>query len=238
MREAGVKKVLCPHCGAYSEPYKYKNAWQCGLCRDELFEQDLARGAEGVPKANPHGEVPIPRGVTIADGGDSGPFVIKCKWSRASAFGMLVSVFVLHAIGYGFSDPNTVLDTERRLGLVFLLGTFDLAALVIAAYSLLEVTQFTLDGPSLTVRSGPLPWFGNRTVEARAIVQLYVKRVDSRDATNYALLAVLGDGREVEIQGFEAGTPRSKREMARLLENLLERRLALTPARVQGEVER
>jgi hypothetical protein len=226
-------KLLCAHCGGYADPYEDEEprAPRCGLCHDKLSEEDLARGREGPPKRKPRDEVPVPDGVTVREGGNGGPLVVMCKWPRTRG----VWTLVVSCLGFGATVYATRGNPNATNADLFA-GVLGLGALVFAAYFLLETTQFTLDGPSLTVHHGPLPWPGNRTFDAHAILQLYVTvdTVETRgsDMTFYCLVALLQNGKEVEIDSFQ-----DNRRMALLLENLFEERLALTPARVQGEVE-
>jgi hypothetical protein len=99
----------------------------------------------------------------------------------------------------------------------------------------LNATTLTVGHDALTVRHGPLPWSGNRTLPATAIRQLHCERSGTRSRNggtvySYGLFATLTDGQKLKlVSGFtESADPR-------LLEQKIESHLRIPNRRVAGE---
>ena len=84
----------------------------------------------------------------------------------------------------------------------------------------------------LTIRHGPLPWRGNRSLPAAQIRQLFCEeRRGNKGAVTYALSAMLADGQKLNLLGgFD------EPDEPRYLEQLLEQRLRIQPQAVAGEL--
>ena len=97
----------------------------------------------------------------------------------------------------------------------------------------LNRTRIDLSRSALTVRHGPLPWIGGRTLPAAQIKQLYCEQVRGQENGQgvYKLCALMNDGRKVVLIG---GCPDT--DIPRYIEKELERRLRIADAPVVGEV--
>lgn len=100
---------------------------------------------------------------------------------------------------------------RRALGPLAALGALHLAAGIGVTYAaiagLVNTTVITAAQGLLEIRHGPLPWLGNRRVEARQLNQLYAKRVVNRSKhgthTSYQLRAHTQDGKDIKLVGVE-----------------------------------
>jgi len=99
----------------------------------------------------------------------------------------------------------------------------------------LNATTLTVSHDALTIRHGPLPWAGNRTLPAAAIRQLHCERSGSRSRNGgtvytYNLFATLTDGQKLKLVGgfTESADPR-------LLEQKIESHLRIPNQHVVGE---
>jgi hypothetical protein len=104
-----------------------------------------------------------------------------------------------------------------------------------ALAGLLNRTEIDVSRAELTIRHGPLPWPGNKTLPGRSLAQLYVGEVfTKRNASQtavYNLLAVDREGRKVTLL-----TNLEEKDQALYLEQVLEQRLGIEDASVDGEL--
>jgi hypothetical protein len=106
--------------------------------------------------------------------------------------------------------------------------------------SLLNSTTVLVDGDRLSIRHGPVPWSGNRSLDIADIIQLYCddnyatsnRTTDSSLTWRYNLNAMLVDGRKLKLL---SGLPK---DQALFCEQQLEEWLAIEPYPVSGELER
>jgi hypothetical protein len=87
----------------------------------------------------------------------------------------------------------------------------------------------------LTIRHGPLPWWGNRELPRSQIEQLFCERTWARTNQNqcgpqYQLYATMGEGKKLRLLGGFRYLGE-----ARFLEQQIERRLGIKPQAVVGE---
>jgi hypothetical protein len=98
----------------------------------------------------------------------------------------------------------------------------------------LNRTVISVSPERLTVRHGPLPWFGNRDLPSREIEQLYCERrvteTDDGQVVRFELAASLHDGRKVRLlKGLDAAN------QAQYIEQEVERWLGIVDQPVDGE---
>lgn len=97
-------------------------------------------------------------------------------------------------------------------------------------------TVIRVAGMTLSVRHGPLPWFGNRTLGTSELKQLYCTRTLRRNrrsvSERYALNAVLAQGQKVELLGHDLDE-----EQALFLEQRIEDHLGIRDERVPGQID-
>lgn len=108
---------------------------------------------------------------------------------------------------------------------------------VLAGY--INKTTVRVDHSQLTVRHGPIPWWGNKTIDTAEIVQLYTKQNLGRShrnsgwASNFELHAVMKQGKHQKIlSGLESS------EYALFAEQVIEAHLGIADYPVRGEYGR
>lgn len=99
------------------------------------------------------------------------------------------------------------------LGVSILLGYYGLCLIV-------NSTEFRVDSEYLTVKHGPLPWFGHRKIPACEIVQLSTHYHYSKHSSHYRVRAHLRNGRSVQILEY-AETEAEARSIERAIERHL-----------------
>ena len=104
---------------------------------------------------------------------------------------------------------------------------------VIAGF--LNSTRVGVRGGALFVQHGPLPWKGNRALDAREVSQLFTKEKVTQGkggpTSTFELHAILAGGERVPlVTGF------SDVEQALWLEQALEERMGIVDVEVAGEV--
>ncbi len=111
-------------------------------------------------------------------------------------------------------------------GWISLFGGVMLALATLMAYYgacvLVNSTEFRVDEKLLTVRHGPLPWFGKRSIPVDRIMQLSTKIHRTRHALTYRLTATLVDSAPIELaEGINTAAE------ARSIERAIERHLGI-----------
>lgn len=98
-------------------------------------------------------------------------------------------------------------------------------------------TDVVVGAGEITVRHGPLPWPGGKTVPSSEIVQLYREERASQTrngrSVRYELNAMAGDGHKVRLLVRVPGP-----DVALYLEHVIERELGLADRRVPGEMRK
>lgn len=215
-------RLACPSCGAARQP----GLDSCPFCRAAY--PPIETEAEPLRP-----EVPQPSGVTVEDRGSE--LQIVHRWF--SPLFLFLAVFCV--IWFGF--------LLFWYGMVFTVG----APLLFALFPLLHLgvgvglAYYTLCGfvnrttvlvgsGDLSIAHGPLPWPGNRTIDAKDVRQLYcserVHRGKNGSHTSYELNALTSDGRKLKLlSGL------SEHDHALYFEQQLERHLGIRDQRVKGE---
>jgi hypothetical protein len=174
-------------------------------------------------------EVPRPEGLTVVeldraeavlhDGPARRTVIIVQRWEWATPLLILIGLTCIF-VAVVVWGPRGSLATPAGYTYV---GALSLGAIVYAAYGLLNRTSFSADDDAFTVRHGPLPWPGNRSLSARDIKRLYVRRVEGRtskgNTVRFHLMATLVDGVDVDIDTF------SRHNLAAFVAQRIERRL-------------
>jgi hypothetical protein len=98
----------------------------------------------------------------------------------------------------------------------------------------LNRTRITVGRSKVSVRHGPLPWFGNLEMDATAIKQLFAKEIISSsrsgNTVRYDLNALTRDGRNIKfISGIENS------DQALYIEQEIEKFLGIKDGLVKGE---
>ncbi len=230
----------------------------CEVCRAPLLVEDIrldiaearchacnavydlsgrkARGlAEGMPRTKLRREkAPLPTRFHLED--DGAATRISWRWFRASHLALAALCIVWD--GFLFVWYNIALSRGEWLMVLFpvlhVLAGLGLTYSTLAGF--LNSTRIEVRRDQLTIRHGPLPWRGNRTLPGRSLTQLYGEEViqrseGQRTGTVYNLVALDKEGRKVKLlTGLE------QKELVLYLEQALERRLGIEDAPVEGEV--
>ncbi len=157
-------------------------------------------------------------------------------------FGMQTLFLTAFAVIWGgflvFWYGNVPADGE----LIFVLfPLIHVGAGVVIAYIALtgwfNRTQVTVGQGRLGVRHGPLPWPGNKEIDAHDVKQLYGKEKISRSRNSttvtYELRAVTKSGRTIKLLGGL-----ESQEQAIFIEQKIEKYLRIKDAPVPGEIYR
>jgi hypothetical protein len=114
-----------------------------------------------------------------------------------------------------------------------------LAMIYYAITGYVNKTTVTVDYGQLTVRHGPLPWWGNRQIEPAHIVQLYSKenrsgyRRNNQWSGNFEVHAILKQGKHQKLlSGLDSS------EQALFVEQTIEDHLGIVDYPVRGEYGR
>lgn len=110
---------------------------------------------------------------------------------------VLMTAFILLMLA-GFLTVTPSPRDSTPSGLVMLLVMGGGYAYTTAAV-LLNRTVLILGADQLSLKRGPIPWFGARAVMRRDISTVGVKRHEWRDGTHYSVAADLEDGTRVTI---------------------------------------
>ncbi|QQE10754.1 hypothetical protein JD969_14775 [Planctomycetota bacterium] len=163
-------------------------------------------------------------------------YQITRKWYSHAVFAMLVFVifwdgFLVVWYSMAFSDADSPLMV-KLFSIVLVAIGLSLTYAVICSF--INKTVIRLDTQKLTVKHGPIPWFGNRKISALNIRQLYVKEKVHRgsDSTTYSynLNVITNDDRDIKLLS-RIDDP----EQARAIEQVLEKQLGIKDQAVVGE---
>ena len=164
-------------------------------------------------------------------------FEITKKWFGLSTIFLTVFavfwdgfLFVWYSIALGFGQANL---------LMVLFPLIHVAAGIGITYTALacwvNTTRITVDQGKVTVRHGPLPWIGNKELDASNLKQLYSKEQisNSRNSTTvtYEVHAVTATGKnEKLVSGLESS------EQALYIEQEIERYFRIEDVPVRGQL--
>jgi hypothetical protein len=96
--------------------------------------------------------------------------------------------------------------------------------------SFVNSTRVSVEGGTLAVKHGPLPWRGTRAIPSSDLAQLFVVEKQQRRSFTYELCALARDGvRKSLLSGL-------RQDQARYLEMRCEQALGIVDAPVEGEV--
>jgi hypothetical protein len=238
--------VKCPSCGnavSDADIDKKTAMAQCAHC-GELF--DLPRQAgkvldvtqqAGSAETSVGGEplVDLPKGIVLSH--HLTDLIITHPWYSPIAFFLLffcclwdgASLALYYGFGFTTGAPkNLIFFPFVSMGLGALLTYYMLAKFI-------NHTEFTINDQWLKVRHGPLPWFGNRTILAQTIDQLYTVEVleQTRNGVRitYTIQVILKSGkRRSLVVGLEQSP------QARFIEQQIESRLHIKDRPVSGEI--
>ena len=238
-------KLFCPDCGVAipaADMDLSTSTAKCVAC-NAVFAFDAAASETRAPSRNaPRPALPRPAGINVDE--STGAWVATYRWfTPAYVFLAFFCVawdsFLI--FWYSMAFKHNAPWIMVIFPVVHLAVGIGLTYATLSGF--LNTTRITVDGQSLAISHGPLPWTGVRTLVASDIRQLFCERTFSRNvstnvnmhhntATTFALSAVLGDGSKLKLlRGF------SEPDRPLFLEQEIERRLRIQPAAVAGEYQ-
>ncbi len=168
---------------------------------------------------------------------DRGRLVLRRSWLSSRS---LVMVIVCILADVRMADWSWMSSVRAWLpGFMFVvLPILQIAIGVAITYitvaGLINKTWITLADGALSIRHGPLPWVGNKTLAVADIELIYREKVDENRPFEtsflYKLSATLSDGRDVELLDML-----SSADEARFLEQCLDEQIRIPDAPVAGE---
>lgn len=226
-------ELKCRNCGSALSPEDISPQLAAARCRHcgSLYALPVASGGPTLLRP----DVPMPNNFHIQDDGYT--LEITRKWKDAAAWVLLV--FTIFWNGFMIVWHTIALTTGAWVMSLFGLlhtgiGLF-LAYTSIARF--VNRTVVRANATKLEVKSGPLPWRGNKSLPSIDIRQLYctekITRTKNGISTTYRVEAVLeGNRRAVLVTGL------SQADHALFLEQQLERHLKIADVPVKGEYGR
>lgn len=223
--------MKCPACGAeiLSEHVDVRlGIARCGDCTRVM----RLSGSAPVPRVEPS----IPSRFKVDDSGER--LEIGWRWFKSTHVFMLF--FCVAWDSFLFFWYSTAL-TQNGPWLMIVFPIAHVAVGIGITYStlsgFLNSTRIAVEQRVLSIRHGPLPWRGNRRLEASTIDQLYCvsKESSNEDSVSYTyeVRARLKDGTEVELlRGLD------EPGQALFIEHRLERHLDIPDRLVPGELRR
>jgi len=229
--------ITCARCGAPIPAEDVNIASLAAKCRSCNAVFSIAGQVGGGPgwAPAPQLDVPLPDRFVVERQG--GALQITWRWFTPvafvfAAFGLFWSLFVCFWIG---------MVLAAGVGSFALFGAIHAAVGVFLIYTAIAmfVNSSHVDASygSLSVRHGPLPWPGSRTLPTASIRQIYgverVRRSRRSTSTVYDLQAITAEGGGVTlIKSLQSV------EQALFLEQQLERFLGIADAPVPGELRK
>lgn len=213
----------------------------CRYCNAVMRFDALAASGGGGAAADANtiaerGEVGLPSGIAVENRGSD--LQIVRRWFTPVAFFLVFfciawNSFLIFwytmAIGVGapwIFKVFPIVHVAVGVGLTY----FTVACFV-------NTTVIAVQSGQLSVRHGPIPWPGNRTLDATQISQFYCKETvrhgENGSQTSYHLHAVTTDGRNLKLL---SGLTTS--EQAVSIEQQLEKHLGIEDRPVSGELPR
>lgn len=234
-------RVVCKECSRDipAEDVNIDNlVAKCRSCNAVFsFAEELgARGDSPPPEPEARLKVPLPRGITEETMGRS--LLLKRRWFTRKVF------FLIFFCTFwdGFLVLWYSLAVKEGAPLVMVIfPVFHVAVgaviTYLAAASIVNTTVINVERGTISIRHGPLPWPGNRTIDSSDLEQLYAEKRFHRTKHGgyhtYELSAVLKSGGRIKLlAGLEDP------EQALYLEQEIERHLNIQDRRVADEMTR
>jgi len=232
----------CKECGARIPAEDMNLETLVARCRrcDGVFsfaaEVGAADRGTAVPAERRREPVPLPRGIAVDDG--PGAVSISRRWFSPKVLGLLLFCAVWD--GFLVVWIAAAFASEAPIPML-LFSILHVAVGAAVTYStlagLVNRTRIDIDPMSFSIRHGPLPWRGNRTISTLEIDQLYtmekVHRGKHGPHYSYQLWAKLKGAPDVKLlSGLE------DRDQALYIEHVVEDRMRIADRPVEGEVGR
>jgi hypothetical protein len=229
-----LKELRCKSCGAPLAPenvVERLNMARCGHC-GAVFAVERTEPQAGIRRDRP--QVPLPKGMEVVDLGSS--FEIRRRWfSPVFLFLVFFCLFwngfmiVWHGIalsqGLWFMSCFGLIHTAVGVALLYYtVAGFVNTTVVRVAQGLIEVQH------------GPLPWPGNKSLEAHEVEQFYCReqagKSDSAQRTYEVMVLRKSNVRDTLVKGLPDP------DQALYIEQELERYLRIADEPIGGELQR
>lgn len=195
-----------------------------------------ARGRDPAPASSERrltrARAALPTKIQVEEYGQS--TVLSWRWFKAQH--LFMAFFCVFWDGFLVVWYGTLLRSEHAPLVAALFPLLHVGAGVFLTYStlagFLNTTRIEVSRSELTIRHGPLPWLGNRTLPGRELTQLYGQEVrGNKGSLSYSLFALDKQGRKVKLlSGLD------DKDQVLYLEQALERRLGIEDSPVDGEL--
>lgn len=238
--------VFCTSCGVQIPAADLNIETAMARCRacnavfsfaDALAQETVVRPARGEAECGAQrkaDEIPLPNGVRVDDLG--GVLRLRRRWFNVET--VLLLFFCVTWDSFLVFWYSVALTHRDVPWIMIVFPAAFVAVGVGMTYSVLcglfNRTVVEVGNGVFSIRHGPLPWRGNRTIPAAELEQLYCRRVaESRGSSTYELHALTTDGKKLKLlSGL------SKPEDAWYFEQQIERCLGLKDRPVRGEWRR
>jgi hypothetical protein len=204
-------QLFCPTCGTPISADDIKIDRAVGTCRvcksvtsvDQFGSKAEVTGAPSSPKGRNRPEIPRPNHFSVEDDGSSLRISFRWIWHRfkgAAAMCFVWNCFVAGCFWMVLRACPLIL-----LVLVFSIPSVGIGLLLVYATlaGFLNRTVIKVTSESLTIRHGPVPWWGNRSLPIDRLERLYCKKdtADSEDAgeCTYCVNALTNRGDKVDL---------------------------------------
>ncbi len=239
-----LTELRCKACGARitgEDLDMSRGLARCSHCRAVFGLSDRAHGERsGAAASFERTEVPMPKGIDVSHVGAG--LRITRRWYHWILYPLLLFCIVWNGfvINWHASTLSTGLWFFSFFALLHTAVGIGLAYYVVAGF--LNTTTLLVDKGVLQVRHRPVPWWGNKKIQADNIDQIYCKEKKhqqqsgsgvSQTGSAYEVHAILRHGpKEKLVSGL------MESEQALYIEQELERYLGITDRHVRGEFPR
>lgn len=223
--------LKCPDCGAKNAVSEGDARYTCMYCGKEqkLQAPSIDTISETV---RPLRELPQPADVSVE--GDGETIRIERRWYSSGTVGLVIFCVLWDGfLGFWYWNAlRTHADAEMFLGPILHVA-IGIVLTYFALTGFLNRTVVTVTRDRLSVRHGPLPWWGNRTLSTREIRQLFTKKgnVEKNGASTYNLFCTTLDGKSTKLLSGLVSS-----ETALFIEQQIESWLNLPDHPVKGEI--
>ncbi len=216
----------CPRCGASLPLSAIATALDLARCPacDEVI--DLRSKA-----TSPVLAVPPPEGWVVEGRGSD--LTVRWRWARLQTLFLLpfavfwngILLTAAAGLSEGFTHPEKLL-----FGLLVPHVWVGVGLAYYSVATLFNTTTVSARFGRVTVKVGPLPWRGNRELDAKDLTQLFVvERRGNRGAVSFDVCALTRDGRRQQL----VTVPQP--DQATFIERRVEQALGVVDRPVEGE---
>jgi len=125
-------------------------------------------------------------------------FVLKYRWNTPEMLAIVAGCVFLDVVFVG-TGSYTSAPWGLVLWLIVFQGTVNYLAFSFAAnVTSIEINKDTL---TLTVKNGPIPWPGNKTLSIADVQRAYAEEYPGKRGTYYAVFVILKDFNKIRLIG-------------------------------------